>query len=94
MNGKPICNVAQREVLCEANKKERCGGNADNCETFQFASKKNDDSDKSAEIKGCEDESQIEHEFEEGEQNDVSSEGEESEVESECGKISSPVSER
>lgn len=61
---------------------------------FQFASKKNDDSNKSAEIKGCEDESQMEHEFEEGEQNDVSSEGEESEVESECGKISSPVSER
>lgn len=34
LNGKSICNVAQREVLCKVNKKERFGRNADNCETL------------------------------------------------------------
>lgn len=47
----------------------------------------------SAEIKDCGDSSQMEHGSEEGKKNDVSSEGEKSEVEFECGKISSPVSE-
>lgn len=49
LNGKPIYNVAQREVLRKANKKGRCNRNADNCETFYIC--KNDSSDKSEEIK-------------------------------------------
>lgn len=53
---------------------------------FKFASKKNDYGNKSAEIKDWR--------WEGGKNNNVSSEGEESEVESECGKISSPVSEK
>lgn len=48
-------------------RKKEAAGMPSIAKLFKFASKKNDDSDKSAEIKDCGDESQMEHESEEGE---------------------------